>query len=145
MERKKVLVVEDNPDWRQLLTMLVQRAGHEYIVAITGVEAIEKASAARPDLILMDIGLPVMNGSEATEALKANPATKAIPVVIQTAFGFSPLTDRAIKAGAVEVLQKPFPMAEIMRVLRQYLSASGSNSAAPRPSSSVPTHSGRVE
>lgn len=130
MERKKVLVVEDNPDWRQMLTMVVQRAGYEVVVAITGLEAVEKASAAQPDLILMDIGLPLMNGSEATAVLKANAATKDIPVVIQTAFGFSTFTECAVKAGAAEVLQKPFPMAEIMRVLRQYLSPERTSSVS---------------
>jgi CheY-like chemotaxis protein len=139
MEKKKVLVVEDNPDWRQMLKTIVQRAGYDVLVATTGIEAIEKASMAQPDLILMDIGLPVMNGSEATEVIKANAATQAIPVVIQTAYGYSALTERAVKAGAAEVLQKPFPMAEIMRVLRQYLST-GHMRSVP---STTPEHADR--
>jgi CheY-like chemotaxis protein len=141
MEKKKVLVVEDNPDWRQMLTTIVQRAGYDVVVAITGIEALEKVSTAQPDLILMDIGLPLMNGSEATAVLKANTATKDIPVVIQTAYGFSSLTERAVKAGAAEVLHKPFPMAEIMRVLRQYLSPKQTRSV----SSTTPAHADRPD
>jgi CheY-like chemotaxis protein len=80
-----------------------------------------------------------MNGSEATEAIKANAATQAIPVVIQTAYGYSALTERAVKAGAAEVLQKPFPMAEIMRVLRQYLPTGYSRSVR----STTPAHADR--
>jgi CheY-like chemotaxis protein len=122
MEKKRVLIVEDNPDWLQMMTMVVQRAGYDLITAKTGIEAVEKASTAKPDLILMDIGLPFMNGSEATKIIKANPATKDIPIVIQTAYGRSPLTESAVKAGALEVLEKPFHVGEILRVLSEYLS-----------------------
>jgi CheY-like chemotaxis protein len=103
-----------------MLTMVVKRAGYDVLVATTGIEAVQKATSAHPDLILMDLGLPEMNGDEATAILKTNAATKDISIVIQTAYGFSSLTDRAVKAGAAEVLHKPFPITEIQRVLSQY-------------------------
>ncbi len=79
---KKILIVEDNADLRDLLTIVIRRLGHEVAIAITGEEAVEHASAMKPDLILMDIGLPNLNGVEATKQIKADPTTKHIPVVI---------------------------------------------------------------
>jgi CheY-like chemotaxis protein len=133
MQKKTVLVVEDNPDSREMMTMVVQRAGYEAVTAKTGIEAVEKASTAKPDLILMDIGLPFMNGAEATAILKANDATKHIPIVIQTAYGRSPLTESAVRAGALEVLEKPFQVGEFRRVFSQSLSTEAQpNHCSPR-------------
>jgi CheY-like chemotaxis protein len=115
---KKVLIVEDNAHWRKLLAMVVERSGCEVLQATTGVEAVERAAAALPDLILMDFGLPEMDGGEATAILKRNPATQHIPIVIQTAYACTP---NAATAGAAEVLVKPIELAEIHRVLRAYL------------------------
>jgi CheY-like chemotaxis protein len=126
--KKKVLVVEDNAHWRKLLTMVIQRSGYEVLQAADGIEAIEKATAARPDLILMDLGLPKMTGDAATAVLKANPATRDIPVVIQTAYTF---TENAVTAGAAEILQKPIELTEIERVLCKYLSWQDSGTQSP--------------
>jgi two-component system cell cycle response regulator DivK len=116
---KTVLVVEDNAHWRKLLTMVIERAGYVVLQATTGGEAVEKATAALPDLILMDLGLPEMNGDEATAILKRNSATRDIPIVIQTAYA---CTENAATAGASEVLHKPIELTEIHRVLRKYAS-----------------------
>lgn len=121
-ERKKVLVVEDNADWRDLLAMIIRRSGHEAVVAGTGREGVKQASLTRPDLILMDLGLPEISGGEATEQIKTNPATKNIPVVIQTAFGSGPDAKRAMDAGAAEILHKPINITDIQKVLSKYLS-----------------------
>jgi CheY-like chemotaxis protein len=119
---KKVLVVEDDDDWRGLLTMIIKRLGCEVFEAATGLEAIERASSVDPDLILMDLGLPEMTGDKATACLKANPATRDIPVVVQTAWNDSKHTDRALEAGAAEVLYKPVEIKIFLDVLRRYLS-----------------------
>jgi CheY-like chemotaxis protein len=125
---KKVLIVEDNVHWRKLLAMVVERSGYEVAEAATGIEAVDQATATLPDLILMDLGLPEMNGAEATAILKANPATEHIPIVIQTAYACN---QNAATAGASEVLVKPIELTEIQRVLRHYLGAGGST-AVPK-------------
>jgi two-component system cell cycle response regulator DivK len=82
----KILVVDDNEDWRSLLALFVKRLGYEVVEATTGQEAIDRATAIHPDLILMDLGLPGMSGDKATGLLKAQFSTRDIPVVVQTAY-----------------------------------------------------------
>ena len=117
-----MLVVEDNADWRELLAMIIRRAGHEVVIAGTGKEGIRQASKTNPDLILMDLGLPEMSGDEATVQIKADPATSHIPVVVQTAFGSGPNAKRAMEAGAAEIMQKPISITDIQKLLSKYLS-----------------------
>src|SRR5206468_6306948 len=105
--RKRVLVVEDNGDWRDLLRLMIERAGHEVFEVTTGLEAVHRASSVNPDLILMDLGLPGMSGDEAIGCLKTDPATRDIPVVVQTAWNAGTHTNNALEAGAAEVLHKP--------------------------------------
>jgi CheY-like chemotaxis protein len=92
--------VEDNNDCRELLEKLVNCFGYDVIKAGSGTEAITQASEKHPDLILMDICLPEMIGDEITARLKANPATRDIPVIIITAFQERGVTNRALDAGA---------------------------------------------
>jgi CheY-like chemotaxis protein len=139
---KKVLIVEDNLDWRQLLTMIIKRLGYEVIGVGTGKEGVQRAFAMHPDLILMDLGLPEMSGDEATIRIKADPATRDIPVVIQTAFGTSPAAKRAMDAGAVELMHKPISISDIKSIVQKYLSvetepAGGNKKRGPSHSSSV--------
>jgi two-component system, cell cycle response regulator DivK len=119
---KKILVVEDNDNCRELLVRFIKRLGYEVFEAATGLQALDRASALHPDLIMMDIGLPEMTGDEATACLKVNPATTDIPVIINTAFPVGPQTKRARDAGA-EVLHKPFHLATLHEVLSRHLSA----------------------
>lgn len=119
---KTILLVEDNADLRELLTIAITRLGYEVVVATTGEEAIERASAMLPDLILMDIALPKLNGAEATVRIKGNPATKHIPIVILSALQMCPDIKRALEAGAVEFVQKPVSVPEIQLVLSKHLS-----------------------
>lgn len=119
---KKILLVEDNADLRELLTIAVNYLGYEAIVATTGEEAIELASAKQPDLILMDIGLPKLSGTDATASIKRNRETMHIPIVILTARRAHDETKRALESGAVEVLQKPVSIPEIQEALLKYLS-----------------------
>jgi two-component system, cell cycle response regulator DivK len=118
---KKVLIVEDDADWRTLLGLIIQRMGHEPILALTGKQGVEQATTHHPDLILMDIGLPEVSGDEATERIKANPSTKHIPVIIQSAFGNSPRVRRAVDAGAAEVMHKPISIANMQEIVTRYL------------------------
>lgn len=135
---KKILIVEDNADLRDLLTTVIRRLGHEVAIASTGEEAVERASAMKPDLILMDIGLPKLSGVEATIQIKADPATKDIPVVVLSALPLSSHGRRTIEAGAVEVLQKPIRVTDLEQVLIKYSCTEG---VSKKSSSS---HSGQL-
>jgi two-component system response regulator PilR (NtrC family) len=133
---KKVLVIEDNADWRELLSMTVRRLGHDVILAGTGREGVAQAFHARPDLILMDIGLPEMAGDEVTARIKANPTTRHIPIIIQTAYGLGPNATRAMEAGAEEMMHKPISILQIQKVLIKYLSGD-QKTAGQAPAESV--------
>jgi CheY-like chemotaxis protein len=122
-EKKKILIVEDNADCRELLRLIITRQlDCEVVEAATGFAAVDQASAMHPDLILMDLGLPGISGAEATERIKANPAIKDIPIVINTAFSATELTRRALAAGAAEILHKPIELMVLRDTLRKYLS-----------------------
>jgi CheY-like chemotaxis protein len=120
--KKKILVVEDNPDIRQLMVFFLEQTGYDVLVAATGLGAIEQASATLPDLITMDLGLPDITGDEATARLKADPSTKHIPVIVVTAYyKESPLVESAVAAGACEVLCKPITLRSLEDALRRLL------------------------
>ncbi|HEX9263422.1 MAG TPA: response regulator [Candidatus Binatia bacterium] len=122
-QKQKILIVEDNSDCRELLALVLRRSGYEIAEAATGLAAIEQAAATHPDLILMDLGLPGITGDEATARLKADPATKDIPVIVNTAFHKGTLIDRAIAVGAAEILHKPISFEALREVVRRYLSS----------------------
>ena len=81
---QRVLVVEDNDDWRAIMALIFARLGYTVLQAVDGSDAVEKAVSEHPHLIIMDYRMPKMNGLEATTALKGNPVTKDIPVIINT-------------------------------------------------------------
>ncbi|HXV82733.1 MAG TPA: response regulator [Candidatus Binatia bacterium] len=118
---KKILVVEDNEEQRELLLKILNHFGYDVMEAASGIAAINQASEAHPDIILMDVYLPEMTGDEITARLKANPATRHIPVIITGAF---PVQDEihARFAGAAEILQKPFSLTTLKEILDRYLS-----------------------
>lgn len=118
---KTVLIVEDNENLRDLLTVIIKSSGYEAVTASNGQDGVEKALAERPDLIFMDIGLPKLDGIEATRQIKSVPSTKDIPVVILTAFSMAHVVE-GVKAGAVRVLQKPASVSAIRDILTEYLS-----------------------
>jgi CheY-like chemotaxis protein len=122
--KKRILIVEDNSESRELLALILRRSGYDTAEAGTGLDAIDQAHATRPDLIIMDLGLPGITGDEATARLKADPSTKDIPVIVNTAFHReSSLVGRAIAAGAAQILYKPTALKVFEEVARRYLSS----------------------
>jgi CheY-like chemotaxis protein len=103
----RILLVEDNEMNRDMLSRRLQRRGYEVIVATDGAEGVAKAQADAPDLILMDMSLPVLDGWEATRRLKAAPETRVIPVIALTAHAMSGDRDKAIEAGCDDFDTKP--------------------------------------
>jgi CheY-like chemotaxis protein len=125
--KNRVLIVEDNAEVRELMGLFLRRAGYDVAEAMTGVAAIEQARATHPDLIIMDLGLPEMTGDEATAHLKADPSTKDIPVIVNTAFSMgASIVARAIAAGAAEILHKPTTFKALQDMLCRYLTATTS-------------------
>ena len=124
---KKILIVDENDASRETLGASIKGLGYEVLEAATGLESIDKASSIHPDLIMMDLRLPGMNGDEATARLKRNLSTRNIPVVISTAWttacNVGDRANRALEAGAEEILYKPFHVPMLRNVLRTYLLA----------------------
>ena len=129
---KKILLVEDNDEIRELLALFMKHLGYKVFAAARGLEAIDRASAVHPDLILMDIRMPGMHGDDATARLKANPSTRDIPVLVVTAYGAGIDTRRALAAGAAAILQKPLDLTTLPNVLHRYLSSRTKKRRSPR-------------
>jgi CheY-like chemotaxis protein len=119
--RKEILIVEDNNDSRDLLAKFINRLGYDAIEADSGKEAIGKAFEVHPDLILMDISLPDITGDKIIARLKADPATRDIPVIITTALLERTARNHALHAGAAEILEKPFSITTLREVLDRHL------------------------
>ena len=123
----KILIVDGNEKFRESLREFFTGLGHEVFEAATGPEGLDKAFSIHPDLIMMDIRLPGLNGDEVTVQLKRNMSTRNIPVVINTAWTMACNVEerihRALNAGAEEVLYKPFQFPMLRDVLRTYLFA----------------------
>jgi CheY-like chemotaxis protein len=108
--RSRVLIIEDNIDNYELVRFLLERAGHDSLWARSGREGIDMAKSARPDLILMDLSLPEMDGWTATERLKADPQTLSIPIIALTAHTLPGDRKRALEVGCDGYLSKPIDL-----------------------------------
>lgn len=108
MRAKKVLVVDDEEFVRQLIQIKLKFCGIDTIEAVNGADAVEIAIAEKPDLILLDVMMPKMNGFEACQKLKSHHETAGIPIVMLTARGDPSAKERGENAGALEYLTKPF-------------------------------------
>jgi CheY-like chemotaxis protein len=124
MDRKKILIVEDHNDTRALMALVLGQLGYDVAEAVTGLEALDQARAAHPDLIFMDLGLPGITGDEATARLKADPSTRDIPIIVNTAFHkTSAFVERAIAVGAAEILHKPICFTALREIVERHLSS----------------------
>ena len=110
----KILLVEDNEMNRDMLSRRLIRKGYEVIMALDGQQAVEAASSQSPDLILMDMSLPLIDGWEATRQIKAAPATSAIPVIALTAHAMSDDREKALQAGCDDYDTKPVDLPRLL-------------------------------
>jgi two-component system cell cycle response regulator DivK len=120
---KRILVVEDQEDNRQILRDLLSSANYEMTEAENGQEALDAVAKERPDLILMDIQLPIMDGYEATRRIKGNPATKDIPIIVVTSYALSGDEGKARDAGCDAYVTKPYSPRQLLAKIREYLPA----------------------
>ena len=125
MADKKILVIEDTPLMMELTTVLLKIEGFVVLQAETAEDGIKLASAESPDLILMDIGLPGMDGLSATGILKQDPGTKDIPVVALTGFAMKEDEGRILAAGCDGYLAKPINSREFSMEIARFIGAAG--------------------
>jgi len=118
---RRILIVEDQDDNRKILTDLLVNAGYEVIYAVTGDEGVAMAEAQKPDLILMDIQLPGIDGYEATRRIKAETSLSHIPIIIVTSYAMSGDKQKAIEAGGDAYYAKPFSPRELLGRIREFL------------------------
>ena len=119
----RILVVEDNADNMFLTVMLLQSAGHDVITAADAITGLTLARSERPDLILMDVQLPGMDGLSATRLLKGDTSTRAIPVVAVTALAMKGDEERIRSAGCDGYISKPMRMHEFLDAVAAHLTA----------------------
>ncbi len=118
---KKILVVEDHPDASNLLTRQLSILGFPVILAYNGMEAVEKAIEEKPDLILMDIRMPGMDGREATRKIRSNPETKDIPILATTVLSREAELTECIEAGCNDYIVKPFTPKQLVSRIEKLL------------------------
>ena len=118
---KTILVVEDQEDNRQILRDLLGNAGYEMLEAENGEEALTAVAKQRPDLILMDIQLPIMDGYEATRRIKADPDTKGIPIIVVTSYALSGDESKARAAGCDAYVTKPYSPRALLAKIKEFL------------------------
>ena len=118
---RHILVVEDQEDNRQIVRDLLTANDYEMTEAENGEEALAAVAKDRPDLILMDIQLPVMDGCEATRRIKADPSLSSIPIIAVTSYALSGDEEKARAAGCNDFVPKPFSPRHLLAKIRQYL------------------------
>ena len=117
----KILLVEDNELNRDMLSRRLARNGFEIVIAVDGQQGVTMATKEKPDLILMDMSLPVMDGWEATRRIKADPATHSIPVIALTAHALVQDKEKAMAAGCDDFDTKPVELPRLMGKIRSFL------------------------
>lgn len=118
---KKVLIIEDEPDHIMVIKARLEPMGYEVIAAIDGEEGFTKAKTAKPDLIILDIMMPSLDGFGVCRLMKADPATKGIPILILTALGTKDLAEKCLEAGADDLLQKPWDAKDLEEKIKRLI------------------------
>ena len=119
----KILLVEDNEMNRDMLSRRLERKGFDVVMAVDGQAGVEMASSASPDLILMDLSLPIIDGWEATRRIKAEAATQKIPVIALTAHAMAGDEQKAIEAGCDDYDTKPVDLKRLLGKIENFLGA----------------------
>ena len=122
----KILLVEDNEMNRDMLSRRLERKGYQVVLAVDGQGGVEAAGAQAPDLVLMDMSLPVLDGWEATRRLKGAPGTRHIPVIALTAHAMSSDRDKALEAGCDDYDTKPIDLPRLLGKIEALLAGTAS-------------------
>lgn len=129
----RILSVEDSADLQQLMGLTLQARGYEVHYAFNGKEGYEKILALDPDLVLLDLMIPVINGVDVIRKMKSNRETRDIPVIVITAYGDEAgmLSNTLVALGAVEYIRKPFEMAQLVRRIEDVLATAARRDRSP--------------
>jgi CheY-like chemotaxis protein len=133
----KVLLVEDNEESRDGLSRHLRRKGYAVVIAVDGRQGVDAARAEAPDLILMDMSLPVLDGWEATRQLKAGPTTRGIPVIALTAHAMAGDREKALEAGCDDYDTKPIEFARLLAKIEALLEKKAAPACGEAPPESV--------
>lgn len=117
----KILIADDEDDVKTVLELFLRSKGYEVATAFDGLDTIDQTMALMPDLLLLDVMMPVLDGFEVCKKLKANPETKDIPIVMLSAASHSAAIRKGLDAGAVDYLIKPFEMEQLEAMIRSIL------------------------
>ena len=126
----KILLVEDNEMNRDMLSRRLVRNGFEVVMAVDGGQGVAMATSEKPDLILMDMSLPVLDGWEATRRVKADPATQTIPVIALTAHAMAGDREKSLAAGCDDFDTKPVDFERLLGKIQALLGGAGGGAAA---------------
>jgi two-component system cell cycle response regulator DivK len=118
---KRILVVEDQEDLRAILRDFLSASGYTVIEAVDGAESVAKAASERPDLVLMDIQLPVLDGYDATRQIKALPCLAAVPIIAVSSFAMKGDEEKARASGCDDYVTKPYSPVDLLRLVRRYM------------------------
>lgn len=116
-----VLVADDEEDIKVVLRMFLEAVGYEVVTAFDGLDALEQIKSTKPDVVLMDIMMPVIDGIEVVRQMKATPGIRDIPVVMLTAAAQSDMVEKAIQAGAADYIVKPFEPETVQKAIEKVL------------------------
>ena len=117
----KILIVEDNEMNRDMLSRRLERKGFSIVMAEDGKKGVDMSKSENPDIILMDLSLPVMDGWEATSTIKGNPETKNIPIIVLTAHAMAGDREKALEAGADEYDTKPIEFKRLLGKIKDFI------------------------
>lgn len=118
---KKVLIADDEEDVKAVLQMFLQSRGYDVITAYDGLDAIDQVNREKPDLVLLDIMMPMIDGFEVCRKIKANPDTNPIPVVMLSAAGHAESVQKGLDVGAVDYLVKPFEPEQLLKLIQKII------------------------
>ena len=121
MQTSRVLIIDDDAGVRGVLKAMLQRAGYDVLEAANGAEGLERAHALRPDLVLLDIEMPGMNGFDVCSLMQGDTNLRRVPVVIMTGRPVAGVPARAAAVGAVDLIPKPFEREHLLEKVRVYL------------------------
>lgn len=133
----KILIVEDNEENRDALSRRLQRRGYQVVIATDGLLGVQLTKVERPDLILMDMNMPELDGWEATRQIKGFPETAHIPVIALTAHAMTGDRDRALAAGCIDYHTKPVELPQLLSQIESVLLQSRNTAGSASPTNSI--------
>ncbi len=125
--KKKILMVDDDLDLCLIFKTVFEHLGYDSVFAVDGAEAVKIATTQKPDLILMDIIMPVMNGYQATRLIRQNPKTRSIPVIALTVLTSSEEREECFRSGCDDYIAKPFTIKDLASRIEKLLKKSSGN------------------